>query len=197
MPPASDPPPRKRGASRRAWILVAIAAAILLAVVVAVVLVLSRGGDAPPAESTSADATSSESETSSPTSTPQTEPVLPLAVRVPADQAWTETAVRCDPGDTLVLSATGVAMHADEPIATVTPDGLTEPFFHQFNVPGLPDTNTASLIGSLDREETFFVGTGTSYACPRAGALFLGINDAGLAGNSGAWTATIDRVDAE
>ena len=38
------------------------------------------------------------------------------------------------------------------------PNGLTDPSFHKYNVDGLPDANTASLIGSLDGEQPFFVG---------------------------------------
>lgn len=122
----------------------------------------------------------------------------PVDMAVPADRAWTPTGVSCASGDVLVVTATGIAMHGTDPTATVSPDGLEEPWFHQFNVPGLPDANTAGLIGSLDEQQDFFVvGSGVEYECPRAGQLFLGINDRGLEGNSGAWNATIDRIDAE
>jgi len=132
------------------------------------------------------------------TTTPAAAPFEAVDMAVPADQAWTPTGVSCAPGDVLVVTASGVAMHGTDPTATVTPDGLAEPWFHQFNVPGLPDANTAGLIGSLDEEQDFFVvGSGVEYECPRAGELFLGINDMGLEGNSGAWSATIDRIDAD
>ena len=40
----------------------------------------------------------------------------------------------------------------------------------------------------------FVVGTGVSYSCSRDGALVLGINDIGVANNSGECTATITRT---
>lgn len=130
------------------------------------------------------------------TSTPTSEPFEPVRVAVPADQDWTATGVDCSEGDVLLLTATGLILHEDNPNSTVTPDGLADPVYHQYNVPGLPDAGTAGLIGSLDREQQFFfVGSALNYICPRAGELFLGINDRGLVGNSGAWTATIDRID--
>ena len=60
------------------------------------------------------------------------------------------------------IVASGTAYHASGEDSAVDPDGLTDPSFHKYNVEGLPDANTASLIGSLDGEQPFFVGTGES-----------------------------------
>jgi hypothetical protein len=128
---------------------------------------------------------------------PTSEPSAPstFQVSVPADRDWTATGAYCSEGDVFVMTATGLILHEDNPNSTVSPDGLADPSYHQYNVPGLPDAGTAGLIGSLDREQQFFfVGSAAAYTCPRAGQLFLGINDRGLAGNSGAWTASI-RVE--
>jgi CHAT domain len=125
---------------------------------------------------------------------PSSEPSAPsiFQLSVPADRDWTPTEVYCSEGDTFVLTATGHILHEDNPNSTVTPDGLADPSYHQYNVLGLPDAATAGLIGSLDREQQFFfVGSAANYTCPRAGQLYLGINDRGLTGNSGAWTASI------
>ena len=60
--------------------------------------------------------------------------------------------------------------------------------------PWPPRRQHASLIGSVDGTgDPFFVGSGTSYPCQRAGNLFLGINDIGVANNSGAFVATVER----
>jgi hypothetical protein len=114
-------------------------------------------------------------------------------VEIPADQAWTDTHVECKVGDVLDISASGTILHNKTTSeSAVDPNGLVDPAFHQYNVPGLPDDNTAGLIGSISREQPyFFVGTGTSYECRRAGSLYLGINDTGLSNNSGAFNATI------
>jgi hypothetical protein len=125
---------------------------------------------------------------SDPESTEQT-------VEVPATQPWTDTDIECTAGGVLDITATGTILHNKETSeSAVGPDGLENPWFHQFNVPGLPDANTAALIGSINREQPYFVvGTGTSYECPGAGGLFLGINDTGLENNSGQFTATIEQ----
>jgi hypothetical protein len=128
---------------------------------------------------------------------PTSKPSAPstFQVSVPADRDWTATGAYCGEGDVFVMTATGLILHEDNPNSTVSPDGLADPSYHQYNVPGLPDAGTAGLIGSLDREQQFFfVGSAADYTCPHAGQLFLGINDRGLAGNSGAWTASI-RVE--
>jgi hypothetical protein len=114
-------------------------------------------------------------------------------LEIPTTQVWTDTHVDCATGDLLDLTASGIAMHEQSSGGAIDPTGLTDPIFHQYNVPGLPDVNTASLIGSLDQQEPFYVGTGTTYACLRDGRLFLGINDVGVANNTGSWVATIKR----
>src|SRR4029453_17236423 len=79
--------------------------------------------------------------------------------------------------------------------SAVDPDGLTDPGYHQYNVPGLPDANTVALIGSIAQEKPYLlVGTGTTYECPGDGTLFLGINDVGVDNNSGEFSATITQL---
>ena len=55
-----------------------------------------------------------------------------------------------------------------------------------------PTPTIASLIGSVGgTDDPFFVGSSTSYPCERTGTLYLGINDIGVANNSGAFVATV------
>ena len=113
-------------------------------------------------------------------------------VAVPGNQLWTDTTLACRKGDSVDFSATGTVLHnVDDPKSTVDPNGLTDPAFHQFNVPGLPDANTVALIGSLDKESPFVVGTGTKVTCDRDGEIYLGINDQGVGNNSGQFNATV------
>ena len=113
---------------------------------------------------------------------------------IPSTQLWTDTHIDCKAGDVLDITATGTVLHDKTTLeSAVDPDGLADPFFHQYNVPGLPDANTVALIGSLSREQPFVVGRGTTYECPGAGRLFLGINDVGVANNSGEFVATISQ----
>lgn len=116
-----------------------------------------------------------------------------VIVAVSSTVPWTDTGVDCEQGQDLVISATGTVLH-DSPRqeSAVGPDGLADPAFHQYNVPGLPNANTVGLIGSLDQSQPFFVvGSNRTYECQRAGRLFLGVNDAGLANNSGEFEASI------
>jgi hypothetical protein len=117
-------------------------------------------------------------------------------VTVPGNQLWTNTHVRCLPGERIDITAGGVVRHdTADPRSDIGPDGLTDPGYHQYNAPGLPDANTVALIGSIDQAQPFFVVGGShSFTCDREGILFLGINDFGglsVTNNSGAFVATI------
>ena len=182
----------------------------VIGVIAVVVVVLLLGGmsaaglfgpiEETPGPSDSSDATQTADATQS-ASTPERTVAAtgrpdagPYSVQIPANQQWTETGVTCQDGDVLDITASGIILHnTSDPGSAVGPDGLTDPWFHQFNVPGLPDANTASLIGSVGgTDDPFFVGSHKSYRCEHAGILFLGINDIGVANNSGAFVATVE-----
>ena len=119
-------------------------------------------------------------------------------IEIPSTEQWTDTGVDCEPGEVLDISATGTVLHdKDDPNSTVGPDGLTDPFYRQYNVVGLPDANTVALIGNFDNEQPFFViGSAKTITCPGAGRLFLGVNDRGLTGpggNRGEFSAAITK----
>ena len=116
----------------------------------------------------------------------------PTTVNVLAAQAWTDTHVACRTGLVLDIQAAGQILHnAPDPASAVGPDGYPDPYWHQFNVDGLPNSNFASLIGSLDQAQPFFVGASTTFTCPINGELFLGINDRGRGDDTGQFVATI------
>ncbi|HET8989231.1 MAG TPA: hypothetical protein VFN43_12005, partial [Humibacillus sp.] len=116
----------------------------------------------------------------------------PVELAVPGDTRWLDSGVRCAPGTTLDISASGTIQHDASAGSTVGPDGLTDERYHKWNVDGLPDANTAGLIGSIEETDPFFIGSGTSYDCPRDGQVMLGINDINLDGNSGELTVRIE-----
>ena len=118
--------------------------------------------------------------------------VVTRQVTVPGNQFWIDTALACMRGDVLDITATGTVQHnTSDPKSTVDPNGLTEPWFHQFNVPGLPDANTVALIGALDQAHPFVVGTVKQLTCDQDGKLYLGINDMGVSNNAGQFVATV------
>jgi hypothetical protein len=113
-------------------------------------------------------------------------------VEVPAAQAWTDTHVDCQTGKLLEITATGTVV--PNSLGAVGPDGDSNPNLLRLNVPGLPNVNHAALIGSIDRQQPFFVvGKRATLRCLGAGRLFLGINDISLTNNSGKFTATIKQ----
>jgi hypothetical protein len=185
--PSGAQPPRQR---RRWPVFAAIVAAVALAG--GLVWAILEGGSRHAAETPASDSTGS--------TTPRILPAVRIAV--PADTYWTSTGISCAEGDELTIRANGTVQHSANPNSTVTPDGLVlangrpDPYYLRWGVPGVPETvATASLIGSIDRQEPFPVGSNATYACPREGELFLGINDVGLTGNSGAWNASIVKTD--
>jgi hypothetical protein len=121
-------------------------------------------------------------------------PAVPAArtINVPATQKWTDTGLTCEPGLILEIGATGTVLHdMTHPELGVGPNGSIDPKFRQYNVDGLPDANHANLIGRLDQAQPFVVGAFHTHSCAERGRFFLGINDKGVANNSGAFIATI------
>ncbi|KRE31351.1 hypothetical protein ASG80_02555 [Agromyces sp. Soil535] len=174
-PAASGPhPPAKRPARWKPWLVVGIIAAVAVGGAISALVMLQPGG----AGGGSDDGGSSNT----------------AQVVVPMYEDWTGANSWCNQGDTFEISVEGRAWHDGTPESEVGPDGLTNGEFPEGRV--LADANTASVIGGLDSiPEMFYVGTGTTYECPAAGNLYLGINDTNLEGNSGEFDATVTRHD--
>ncbi len=190
--PAGVEPPGVRRKRRRVLTAVAAGVVVVAGVTAALVLLPSEGSQGTDSTA-SADSTAPVDSTAPAGTTALADPTA-RTLEIPSTQLWTDTHVDCETGDVLDIVATGTVLHNKESLeSAVDPEGLTDPFFHQYNVPGLPDANTVALIGSLDREQPFVVGKGTTYECPGAGRLFLGINDVGVANNSGEFVATITQ----
>jgi len=117
-------------------------------------------------------------------------------VAVLGTRAWTDTGVDCKAGEALEIAATGSVYHSNKNKrgTSVGPDGDPDPSRRRANVPGLPDADHSALIGSIARQQPYFVvGRSTVYACPGDGRLFLGINDRDVSNNGGQFSATIKR----
>jgi hypothetical protein len=132
-------------------------------------------------------------QTDGPTPTP--EPPLPpvtAQVSVPGNAQWTPTQFTCAAGDRLDIVADGTVNHDGTPESAVGPSGLTGVGNHQWNLPGLPDENTVGLVGRVaDVQPSFFVGSEFHGVCPSDGVLSLGVNDAFVEANTGAFLATV------
>ncbi len=201
VPPTGPPPTPTRAAPttpgepeprRRRGMLIAVATILLLGLL-GTAGWLSRNAGGKADDGAQPDVRSSPSTSAaeaSPTSAP---PPGPVTVDVLSTQVWTPTPVRCATGDTFAITASGTVLHNNQdPGSAVGPDGLSDVWFRQYNVPGFEDVNTVALVGSLDEQEPFFlVGSEATFTCPRPGVLFLGVNDRGVANNSGSFTAVV------
>ena len=143
-------------------------------------------GDSPPCEVTT---TTSSSATTGPVVT-----VPAVQVIVEGNVAWTDTGVDVQAGDLVRIQAIGgVTPGAGRPVDG--PDGDPDPALRTSppNIPELPDTRHAALIGRFtDTGTPFLVGSGAEVRAERDGRLFLGINDLGLENNTGSFVATIE-----
>ncbi len=132
---------------------------------------------------------------------------------VSSQEAWQDTGVDVNAGETISISASGVitfdsAGHTSTPdglltFATVNPDGTCN---YLLCGPTIPTHSLVSRIGSsslTDFTTGFFVGSNFSAPAPTSGRLFLGFNDGfvkpdrtgldsgAVQDNSGSFSATI------
>jgi hypothetical protein len=119
---------------------------------------------------------------------------LAIDVDVPGTAAWTDTGLKLQVGDDVLITATGSVQPnvADRTIAA-TPDGVpksVELNLRIFNVIGGIDHS--GLIGKIgDAGKPFNVGSHKQFKVTEAGKLELGINDTGVANNDGKFSAHV------
>ena len=110
-------------------------------------------------------------------------------IEIPGNQAWVDTGIGVQPGDTVTISASG-AVSMGGGWAPGPPAGLPR------SCDGLgfpaPNARCWSLIGRVgENGPSFYVGSGRSLRAPAGGELYLGVNDNILGDNTGSWTAVI------
>jgi len=120
-------------------------------------------------------------------------------VRVPGNQAWTDTELTLRPQDKVTITASGkVCFAGDIPDSCVGPDGWEGNY--QADWPGdysycfdpLQEINHAALIGGIENNN-FFVGQNLTFK-GKSGRLYLGTNDCSLTGqyyNTGEFSTVI------
>ena len=113
---------------------------------------------------------------------------------VPGIELWTNTGVDVKAGDTLRIEAGGAIAHGGGgPL--IFPDGDPTRLGHESNLPGVRNTNHASLIGKIGEDGTaFLVGSTYEVVTETGGRLFLGVNDIGVDNNDGEFFAVITVV---
>lgn len=94
-----------------------------------------------------------------------------------ASQQWLDTAISLQPGDTVLITATGSLQYAQS--AASGPDGLARGWRDLIRVLPVRDAQRGSLIGRIGDDEAaipFAIGARREVKAGRAGKLFLGIN---------------------
>jgi hypothetical protein len=103
---------------------------------------------------------------------------------------WVDTQIDVAVNDRVDIRATGTIKHNGAEGNAVGPDGDTDPapqIYNQKTAAGADRPgNHAGLIGKVGFDgDVFIVGSQKTFAAPRAGRLYLGINDNGVDNNSG------------
>ena len=128
----------------------------------------------------------------------------PRSVTVDTAQHWTDTLVDVEPGQPVEVSASGTIRYAPGRGNTTGPQGIPwgaacTRVLHAPTGPGgwaAPGINCWSLIGRIGNGRPFFIGAHATFKPPRAGRLFLGINDDYFSDNKGSWHASVQPVTA-
>ena len=119
---------------------------------------------------------------------PETGAAVEVAARdigVPGTQAFTDTGIDLPAGAVVAITASGEVFH--NPGSSTGPAGAAGP--PEFNL--LTTARHASVIGRVGDGEPFPVGAEAVVPVTDAGRLFLGINDAGVENNTGAYVAHV------
>lgn len=111
-------------------------------------------------------------------------------IRVPGNQAWTDTGITVNQGDKVAFQASGEITYGRSPGQTATPDGGAD---RRPNYP-LPSVPVGALIGRIGNGTPFGIGTQTQpLPMPASGRLMLGVNDNELADNGGFYTVVVSK----
>ncbi len=112
-------------------------------------------------------------------------------IRVEANRPWNDTGINVRKGDRLVFSATGQISIRQGGTEAIGPDG--SPTEARNGAPSQA-IGVGGLIGRVANGQIFAIGSSSAaITMPAAGRLFLGVNDAGTADNSGAFVVSIGR----
>ena len=128
------------------------------------------------------------SEGSPPTSTPVTKT---FTIIIPANELWFNTGVEIIKGQDVAIRATGIVNTWDgKDISNSDANGQTTAICDNTGCP-MPGAYYGELIGKLDGETPFRVGSSLDFTAPESGVLFLIINDWIFDDNSGEFSVVV------
>jgi hypothetical protein len=118
---------------------------------------------------------------------------LSQEVQLTGDDSWVDTGIDVQPGEHVLITATGTLRYADAKDGN-GPDGLARGFRDLLRVLPFNDAGRGALIGRIGDKDTappFLVGARRDVVAPIAGRLALAINQASDDAGSGTYVVEI------
>ena len=115
-------------------------------------------------------------------------------VQITGDQAWVDTGIDVQPGEHVVVTATGKLRYGDAKEDN-GPDGLARGFRDLLRVLPFNEAGRGALIGRIgdkDAAQPFLVGAHSDVVAPIAGRLALGINEANNDAGTGTFVVRVE-----
>lgn len=110
------------------------------------------------------------------------------SIAVAADRNWTDTGINVTAGQTVTITADGRIRIARDTLDFITAAGASS------RIPDaiMPSAPLGGLVARVGNSAPVFVGQSRTFRAPRAGRLFLGVNDSYWEDNTGQFNATVD-----
>lgn len=115
-------------------------------------------------------------------------------VQITGDQLWSDTGIDVQPGEHIVITATGKLRYADVKEDN-GPDGIPRDFKDLLRILPFNSAGRGALIGRVGEAEIaqpFLLGAGRNVVAPVAGRLAIGINQTSDDTGEGTYTVHID-----
>jgi hypothetical protein len=115
-------------------------------------------------------------------------------IQMTGDQLWSDTGIEIQPGEQLVVTATGALRYADAKQDN-TPDGLARGFKDLIRILPCNDAGRGALvarIGDPDTAQPFLLGAQRQITAAAGGRLFIGINQANNDTGDGTYIVRIE-----
>jgi hypothetical protein len=119
---------------------------------------------------------------------------LSQEIQITGDQSWTDTGIDVQPGEHIVVTATGKLLYPDAKEEN-GPDGITRGFKDLLRILPFNSAGRGALIGRIGDPEIaqpFLLGQRRDVVAPVAGRLSVGINQANDDTGEGTYTVHID-----
>jgi hypothetical protein len=160
-----------------------VAAALLAALTQSAAAQLVRKDGSAPAQSANA-----------PKETPLGKRRVSQEVQITGDQLWSDTGIDVQPGEHIVVTATGKLRYADAKEDN-GPEGIPRGFKDLLRILPFNSAGRGALIGRVgdaDIAQPFLLGAGRNVVAPVGGRLAIGINQASDDTGEGTYTVHID-----